>query len=364
MVAQSHLIQTDLFKANQEIAALTQEIERLLIARNAQARRADHAEKLYHQLEAQLVHPAKESFTLIQQFQNPEDRPKLDRDMDEHINAGWEIAHETYNTLEATRHIRIVRFSRTAPIEPATDQRPITEQVSPTAPADDPALPVYPVDPVEFPPVHSSIIGLWNALYQMDRYAELVQHWSKLPEYAPRIYAILEAAGCDMADVKIMKSFRLGHRADEWTLKVSFPVSTQIAPGTRTALVVAGFGNIVQRDGREFIFDLPQAWVSPPRKTITASSMTIMGDDTATPAPASDPVARDRADLNAMVSDTEITHDAFHRALINSRLPHNEQEELLIQSRQIRVGGRIAAQVSRVPSYQARPINSYLTGGK
>lgn len=310
MVAQAQLAYTDLFKANQRITEQQNEIAQLLSARNAARLRADHAERLYTQLESQLLHQAKESFTLIQQFQNPEDRPKLDRDLDERINAGWEIAHETYNTLEVNRHIRIVRFIRTAPIEPATDQPPITAEATPPV-----QTTVYPVDPVAFPPAHPFIGGLWNALYQMDRFAELVQHWPKLPEYAPRVYAVFEAAGCDLTDVVIMKSFRLGHRADEWTLKAIFPISTQIVPGTRTALVAAGFGNVVQRDGREFIFDLPQAWVSPltegvrpvghavgARKTITASSMTIMDVNAAPP---TDAVAQDDPDVELQQADDQ-----------------------------------------------------------
>jgi hypothetical protein len=359
MVAQSHEAATRhnaLLEAGIRIAELERDLEAMAIARNANRLRAERAEDVVKQLEAQITHPAKEVLTLVQQPQNPEDWRKADSDLAERINAGWAVASEIVNTIEImgkVQHFRIVRFVRTAPIEPATDQPPISAAATPSVTA---------VDPVAFPPAHPFIGGLWNALYVMGRFAELVQHWPKLAEYAPRVYAIFAAVGCDMTDVKIMKSFRLGHRADEWTIKVIFPNSKQIAPGTRTSLAAAGVRDLVARDGREFIFDLPAAWVGEtPRKTITASSMTIMGEGNTAP---DDPIARDRANLNAMVTDTEITHQAFHKALINSRLPHDEQDDLLMQSRQIRVGGRIAAQTARIPSYQSRPINSFLTGGK
>src|SRR5687768_11176709 len=150
MVAQAQLAYTDLFKANQRITEQQNEIEQLLSARNAARLRADHAEKLYNQLERQLVHAAKESYTLIQHFQKPEDRPKMDKELDERINAGWEIAQETVNTLDLTKHVRIVRFVRTAPIEPATDQPPMTVTVgNPAGAAATPSVTV--ADPVAFP---------------------------------------------------------------------------------------------------------------------------------------------------------------------------------------------------------------------
>lgn len=272
----------ELLKAAQEIADKNIEIQQLQHKLEAHRVRADRAEMLNRQLESQIASPKRDVKTLYSHITLPVDQEKLDADLAKMTSAGWERFDS--GVIPGEKPLRFVTLIRVAPLEPATDQPPIT--VTATLTEGNPVgatvqAPADPVAPAAYPPAHPSIAGLWNALYALDRFAELVQHWPRLPEYAPRIYAILESAGCDMTDVKIMKSFRLGHRADEWTLKASFPVSTQIAPGTRTALVVAGFGNVVQRDGREFIFDLPQAWVTPPRKTITASSMTIMTEGNA-----------------------------------------------------------------------------------
>lgn len=385
MVAQQHEVgsrHNALLEAGQEIARLNGEIETLTIQRNAHSLRAQRAEEVVRQLEAQITHPAQETITLVQELLPSDVRLKADRELAEYINANWVVASEIVNTIESVngklpmsvQHYRIVRFIRTAPIEPATDQPPATVTVAAAATNSDAAAtpapePVYPADPADFPPAHSSISGLWNALYQMDRVAELVQHWPRLTEYAPRVYAVFADAGCDMADVVMMKSFRPGRGDDQRTMKIIFRSSSQIVPGTRTAMTAAGLERVIARDGREFIFDLPESWVSAPRrKTVKADAVL---DASVTPDVSVNghdrnfgQIATDRANLNAMVTDLEITHEAFHKALINSRLPHDEQEALLMQSRQLRVGGRIAAQTAHIPSYQSRPLNSFLTGTK
>jgi hypothetical protein len=343
-----------------EIATLNTEIDGLKHARDAARLRAERAEMVVRQLESQIASPKREAITIYSKMKLETDRVKHDAALAKLFSEGWTFVCDG-TVLVADPIERYTTLVRTAPIEPATDLtdrvgQPITTAATPPVPT-----PVYPGDPATFPPAHPFIGGLWNALYAMDRFAELVNNWPRLAEYAPRVHAVFTAASCDMTDVVIMKSFRFGHRDDTWTLKVIFPVSTQIAPGTRTALAAAGVRDLVRRDGREFIFDLPAAWVGEmPRKTVKADAVIVTGGNTAP----DDAVAHDRANLNAMVTDTEITHQAFHKALINSRLPHDEQDELLMQSRQVRVGGRIAAQTARIPSYQPRPINSFLTGGK
>lgn len=357
-----------------ENVALQKDVETLTRALNAARLRADHAERLVHQLESQITHPVQETITLIQELLPSDVRLKADRELVEYINANWMVASEIVNTVESAtskmpltvQHYRIVRFIRTAPIEPAHDQPPITaaaiekEYLTVANPA---PTPEYPADPAAYAPARASIAGLWNALYQMDRYAELVQHWPQLPHYAPRVYAVFADAGCDMADAVICKSFRPGHQDDQWTMKIQFPKSTQIVAGTRTAMTAAGFRTVVNRDGREFIFDLPLAWITPP-KTVKADAVFEVSLTPDEPARNFGHIATDRAALAAMVTDMEITHEAFHTALINSRLPHAEQDALLIQSRQLRVGGRIAAQAARIPSYQSRPLSSFSTGAK
>lgn len=348
-----------------EIATLNTEIEGLKHARDAARLRAERAELVVRQLEVQIASPLRQVKTVYTSMTLKVEREEHDAKLAKLASDGWMFLCDG-SFLYGQAVERYTTLIRTAPIEPMHDQPPMTAAAtineSLTVPAnliDEAAASVaLDRDITHSEPVQNmhTLPGLWNALYAMDRFAELVQHWPKLAEFAPRVYAVFAAAGCDMADVVIMKSFRFGHNADEWTLKAIFPVSTQIQPGTRTALVAAGFGTVIQRDGREFIFDLPQAWVSVTPRTVKADA--VIG------AAPSDPIARDRANLNAMVTDAEITHEAFHKALINSRLPHNEQDELLIQSRQVRVGRRIAAQAARIPSYQPRPINSFLTGGK
>lgn len=323
MVAQPHQAPSRhnaLLEAAQKIADLEIDLQNMTHAREAHKLRADHAEKLNRQLEAQLTHAAKETVTLVQQLHKPEDRTKADRELVEYINTGWVVDYETVNTLDVLQHFRIVRFIRTAPIEPATDQPPITAgnpvgvaaQDSLTVPV--PVQPLYPGDPIAFPPAHSSIAGLWDALYTMDRYLEFVEHWPRLPEYAPRVYAVFATAGCDMADAVIVKSFRPGRNNDQWTLKIIFRNSTQVAPGTQTALVAAGFGRVIAREGREFIFDLPQAWLPSPRKTITASSMTII-DETA---PATDNASA-QDDHYAQIQD--VARNAYNQAIAQNPLP-------------------------------------------
>lgn len=367
MIAQSNQVQmpyTDLFRANQRIADQALEIEQLTIARNAQARRADRAEQLYYQLESQLTNPAREAKSIYTKVKMEADRDRHDAEIAKLESDGWEFRCDNV-FIDAGIVERYTTFSRIARPQLVPDQ-PQRDAVEPTVElvaAAEPAPPIYPVDPVKFPPAQPSISNLWAALYDMDRFAELVQHWPDLPEYAPRIHDIFLKAGCDMTNAIIVKSYRPGRRDDVLTVKVSFPSSQQVPGNLRQGITGNGLDRLIEREGREFIFDLPKGWLAvTSRKTITASSMTIMDGDA--PAPAADLVANDRANLNAMVTDLEITHEAFHRALINSRLPHAEQDDLLIQSRQVRVGQRIAAQVSRIPSYQPHPINSFLTGGK
>lgn len=305
MVAQPHdpaIRHNELLKAAQDIADKNQEIERLTYSLNAHKARADRAESVVRQLEAQLATEKREIKSLYSYVALPVDQEKLDADLAKMTSAGWERFDS--GVIPGDKPIRFISLIRVAPLQPATDQPPITasetiQESLTVQPAPETPLSVHGdrreglgeglIDPVAYPPPHPSIAGLWDALYALDRFAELVQHWPQLLEFAPRVYAIFADAGCDMTDTVIMKSFRLGHRADERTLKASFRKPEQIVPGTRTALVVAGFGNVVQRDGREFIFDLPPAWLSPsPRKTITASSMTIMTDGNTEPAPAAD----------------------------------------------------------------------------
>lgn len=305
MVAQPHdpaIRHNELLRAAQEIADLKQELIDMTNARNANKARADRAEAVNRQLEAQLKTDKREALTLIQDITMPEARALSDKEYADFRSQGWTPDNITISTAVgevSTHYKRIVTLIRVAPLQPATDQPPITAaatvQESLTVPAA--VAPTVPelatVQPVLETPlsVHGEglgeglidpIAGLWNALYALGRFAELVQHWPLLPEYAPRVYAVFETAGCDMADVVIMKSFRPGRNNDEWTLKIIFRYSKQIATDIRKALAVAKFERVIARDGREFIFDLPQAWVSPsPRKTITASSMTIMENDTA-----------------------------------------------------------------------------------
>lgn len=53
-----------------------------------------------------------------------------------------------------------------------------------------------------------------------------------------------------------------------------------------------------------------------------------------------------RADLRSKLDDPAITHEDFYRMVITSRLPRQERDELINQSRQIRVGGKITAQTA------------------
>jgi hypothetical protein len=329
MVAQSHEAASrhnELLRAAQEIADKNLEIQQLTHSYNAQKLRADRAELVNRQLESQIASPKREAITVYTKMKLDTDRVKHDAALAKLFSDGWSVVCDG-TVLVADPVERYTTLSRVKPIEPATDQPPMTVTVgNPVGAAATPPVQthIYPGDPATFPPAHPFIGGLWNALYAMDRFAELVQHWPKLAEYAPRVHAILAAAGCDMADVKIMKSFRLGHRADEWTIKVNFPNSKQIAPGTRTALAAAGVRELVARDGREFIFDLPAAWVGEtPRKTITASSMTIMTEGNApgveadVPSPAADVDPQDvrRAQLH------DIAQDAYNDAMARNPLP-------------------------------------------
>lgn len=264
-----------------EIATLNTEIEMLKHARDAARLRADRAESVVKQLEAQISHPAREAITIYTKIKLDTDRVKHDAALAKLFSDGWSFICDG-TVLVADPVERYTTLMRVAPIEPATDQPPITAAATLNVAAAEtvptPAWPTgrTPADPAAFPPAHPSISNLWNALYAMDRFVEFVEHWPKLAEYAPRVHAIFVDAGCDMTDVVIMKSFRFGHNADEWTLKAIFPVSTQIQPGTRTRLVAAGFGTVIQKDGREFIFDLPQAWVSAkPRKTVKATAILV-----------------------------------------------------------------------------------------
>lgn len=333
MVAQPHEAPSrhnELLRAAQDIADLKVELAEMTAARNANKARADRAEAVNRQLETQLKTDKREIKTLYVKTALVADLEKLDSDLAKMTSAGWERFDS--GIIPGDNPIRFITLIRVAPLEPATDQPPITAAVAPTIPE---VATVQPQAILTEENAQSSISGLWNALYQMDRFVELVQHWPKLPEYAPRVYAVFEAAGCDMADVVIMKSFRMGHRADEATLKAIFPKSTQIIPGTRTALVAAGFGNVVHRDGREFIFDLPAAWVGAPRKTITAASMTII-DETAAPA-VTEGNASGMTEGNpaGTESDTEmpahraemmdVAHKAFNAAMDRNPLPPYRQ---------------------------------------
>lgn len=333
MVAQPHEAtgrHNALLDAGRKIADLERDLEAMTIARNANRIRAERAELLVRQLQSQIASPKREAKTIYTKMKLDADRAKHDAEVAKLMSDGWTFVCDG-TVLVADPVERYTTFSRTAPLEPATDQPPITAAATVTEGNACGIQESLTVDDVStdsprtegegqgarvLNSAPSSISGLWNALYAMDRFAELVQHWPRLPEYAPRVYAVFEAAGCDMTDVVIMKSFRFGHREDQWTLKVIFPKSTQIQAGTRTALVAAGFGTVIQRDGREFIFDLPQAWVSP-RKTITASSMTIMtegnapGTDDAA-APAADDVD---TDLNQALRET------YEKAVAANPLP-------------------------------------------
>lgn len=57
-----------------------------------------------------------------------------------------------------------------------------------------------------------------------------------------------------------------------------------------------------------------------------------------------------RATLAAMLNDTEVTHEAFYRAVITSRLPKQDKDAYIAQSRQMRVGAKIAAEAMTIPS--------------
>lgn len=70
-------------------------------------------------------------------------------------------------------------------------------------------------------------------------------------------------------------------------------------------------------------------------------------------------IATDRATLQAMAVDDEITHGAFVTAVLQSRLPRQEKDELVMRSRQTRVGGAIAAAAANMPRPSAqRPFVS------
>lgn len=283
MVAQPHEAvsrHNELLKAAQDIAALKLELQDKTNAWNAQKMRADRAEAVNRQLEAQLQTDKREALTLIQDITMPEARTASDKEYADYRSQGWTPEDITISTIvgEVSTHFkRIVTLIRVAPLEPAHDQPPITAAVAPTVQE----VATVPPDPI---PVTDSprpegegqgvrdFAGLWNALYQMDRYAELVLHWPQLPQYAPRVYDVFAAAGCDMADVVIMKSFRPGRRDDQWTLKAIFPCNqAHHMSAIRKALADAGFERVIARDGREFIFDLPQAWVSP--RTVKADAV-------------------------------------------------------------------------------------------
>lgn len=326
MVAQPHdpaIRHNELLKAAQEIADLKIELQDMTNARNAQKMRADRAEMLNRQLEAQLKTDKREALTLIQDITMPEARTASDKEYADYRSQGWTPEDITISTIvgEVSTHFkRIVTLIRVAPLEPAHDQPPITAAVVSTVHE---VATVEPQDkPVPVDQPDSSTAGLWNALYQMDRYAELVQHWPQLPQYAPRVHDVFAAAGCDMADVVIMKSFRMGHTNDKWTLKVIFRYISQIVPGIRKVLAVAGFERVIaQNGGREFIFDLPQSWVPAPRKTITASSMTII-DETDQPAPAAES-GSEVPDHRAEMMD--VARNAYNTAMSRNPLPPYRQ---------------------------------------
>lgn len=317
-----------LLEAGQEIARLNAENEALTIVKNAHARRADRAEAVVRQLEARLAHPAQEVRTLYTKMKLDADRAKHDAAMANLASEGWTFVCDG-TLLIADPVERYTTFIRTAPIEPTPDQPSAMETVAAAATNVEIAAtpePAYPLDPAAFPPAHSSITGLWNALYQMDRYAELVQHWPKLRDYAPRVYAVFADAGCDMADVVIMKSFRPGRRDDQHTMKIIFRSSSQIALRTRQAMAVAGLERVIAREGREFIFDLPP-------KTVKADAVL---DASVTPdvsvnghARNFGQIASDRAALNALAGDESVDTKTFTHMVLNSRLPRQEQTELL-----------------------------------
>lgn len=336
-----------LLEAGQEIARLNAEIETLTISRNAHNRRAERAEEVVRELESQLTHPVQETITLVQELLPRDVRLKADAELVEYINANWTVASEIVNTIESAngklpltvQHIRIVRFIRTAPIEPAPDfvgtRRALSaDEAAPVLVAE--PSPEYPADPAAYAPAHSSIAGLWNALYDLTRFGEYVQHWAQLPHYAPRVYAVLEGAGCNMTGAKIMKSFKPSRVHDEWTMTVLFPKSSQIAKGTGDALEQAGFTSVIARDGRQFIFDLPQAWITPP-KTVKADAVFEASLTPDEPARNFGLIATDRAALSVMAADELVDTKTFTHLVMNSRLPRSEQTELL-NSRLIQAG--------------------------
>lgn len=349
-----------------ENTALQKDVEALTKALNANRLRAEHAERLVHQLESQLTHPTKEACTLVQLIGQPEDRKKADAELAQVINDRWERFDCAIIANPGESTVRIVTLTRTAPIEPASDQPPLTASatVNESLTVVDPAPePEYPADPVAYPPLHPSIVGLWDALYDLTRFDEYVQHAPRQMAFAPRIYAVLEGAGCNMAGAKIMKSFKPSRVHDEWTMTVLFPKSSQIAKGTGDALEQAGFTGVIARDGRQFIFDLPLAWITPP-KTVKADAVFEASLTPDEPARNFGHITTDRAALNAQVNDPDVSHEDFYRLVIHSRLLRPEQDELIAQSRHFRVGGQIARQMSRLPLSQSRPLRVFQAGAE
>ncbi len=107
-----------------DITDLKQQLTAMTIERDTQQIRAVMAERQVRQLEAQLTHPKKEVTTLVHEIQASELRAKADRELADHINAGWGIeAHSTFlvDLGQSPRYVRVLTLMRTAPL-PAEPQ--------------------------------------------------------------------------------------------------------------------------------------------------------------------------------------------------------------------------------------------------
>lgn len=123
---------------------------------------------------------------------------------------------------------------------------------------------------------------------------------------------------------------------DNASLNVVF-VREQSAPTAPTPTRTAA--KLIQPVGPTVSYHIPQPE--------TSASALVMNQHESPAINFGTDIASARATLAAMMNDPEVTHEDFYRAVITSRLPKDDKDAYIEQSRQMRVGGKIAAQSAR-----------------